>query len=121
MGTFEVAINVFCIMIWPEAWVCQGVEDDGLNENIPIRSFGHFIPSWQNCLGRIRKCGNVGRVLLLGVGFEVSKNLDHFQCATCVLAFNLRFELLPVSATVLSTHHHGIYTSGMLSLIKPLI
>jgi hypothetical protein len=33
--------------------------------------FEYLVPSWWDCLGRIRRCGLLGGGVLLGVGFEV--------------------------------------------------
>lgn len=35
MGTFEVQLNVLCIMIWLQAYRSQELECDGLNETAP--------------------------------------------------------------------------------------
>ena len=46
----------------------------GLDENGPrglMYLFECQVPSWWNCLGRIRGCGLVGGGVSLGVGFEV--------------------------------------------------
>jgi hypothetical protein len=37
MGTFEVELNAFCVLIWPKAYRGQGVECGSLNENSPHR------------------------------------------------------------------------------------
>lgn len=37
--------------------------------------FEHLIPSWQCCLGRLKRCGLAGRSQSLEVGFE---NLQPF-------------------------------------------
>ena len=47
--------------------------------------YAYLILSWWNCLGMIRRCDLVGGSMWLGVGFEVSKDLHHFQCALCLL------------------------------------
>ena len=47
--------------------------------------FGCLVPTWWNCLGRIRRCGFIGGGMLLGIDFEVSKDLCDSQCALCLL------------------------------------
>ena len=37
MKTFDIRINAFCIMIWPQGDVLHGVECSGLNTNISHR------------------------------------------------------------------------------------
>lgn len=44
--------------------------------SIWARAFECSVPSRQNCLGRIWRCGLVGGGASLGVGFEVSKGGD---------------------------------------------
>jgi hypothetical protein len=39
--------------------------------------FGYLVPSWWNCLGRIRRCNLVRGGESFGVGFKVSKELSH--------------------------------------------
>ena len=38
MGTFEVGLKAFCIMLWLQAYEGQGVEYGGLNRYGPIDS-----------------------------------------------------------------------------------
>lgn len=42
----------------------------GLNKNGPPPMFEYLISTW-NCLGRISRCGLVGRGVLPGAGFKV--------------------------------------------------
>ena len=57
MGTFEVGLNAFCIMLWLQAYGNQGVECDGLNRNGPHRL---CLDAWPIASGTIRKYGLVG-------------------------------------------------------------
>lgn len=38
MRIFEVVLNIFCVMIWPQADGCQGVECVGFNEKCPLKA-----------------------------------------------------------------------------------
>jgi hypothetical protein len=51
METFEVGLNKFYIIIWLQAYGCQGMEDSSLNENNP---------SMVIVTGTIRRCGFFG-------------------------------------------------------------
>jgi hypothetical protein len=72
--------------------------------------FECLVPSWWNCLGRIRRCRFVGRGMSPGVGFKVSKDTHHTPFPLFfVPACRSRCELTTVPATVSSLwHHHGL-------------
>lgn len=44
METFEVGLNVFCVVLWLQAYGGQGVEYGGLNETSPYRII--YLNAW---------------------------------------------------------------------------
>ena len=67
MGTSEVRLNAFCIMLWLQAYGYLGVECGGLNRFCPYRLM--CLNAWPIGSGTIRRCGLVGAV---GASFEIS-------------------------------------------------
>ena len=57
--------------------VCGGLNETGPNRLLSV----HLVPSWLNCLGRIRRCGALGGGVSLGESFKVWKDADHSQHA----------------------------------------
>lgn len=75
-----------------------------LNENNPpMHMFEYWVPNWWDCLENIRSCGLVGGAVSLGVGFEVLKNLHHFQCTPPPPTCRSGFEFLSIPV-----RHHGV-------------
>lgn len=62
-------------------------------------------PSWWKYSGRTRNCDLVRENASLELGFEVSKDLDHFQYALCSLFVNPNAS---VFATIPLLHHHRL-------------
>lgn len=62
---------------------------DSLNANGPHRPlmFEYLIPCWRNCLGRLKKCGFVGKVCHWGKVFEVS--IDSYGSLVLSLCFTV--------------------------------
>ena len=55
MGTFEVGLNAFCIILWLQAYGGQGVECGGLNRYGSLRLM--CLNAWPIRSGTIRRCG----------------------------------------------------------------
>lgn len=51
--------------------------------------FEQLLPSWWNCLARVRRCGH-----WIGLGLEISKDSHHSQNALCLLLWLLPFRSL---------------------------
>jgi hypothetical protein len=54
------------------------------------------------------RCGFVGKGVSLGVGFKVSNDLCHSQCACSLLVCGSECELLAVPVTIFLLCHHRL-------------
>lgn len=50
--------------------------------------FEQLLPSWWNCLARVRRCGH-----WMGLGFKISKDSHHSQNALCLLLWLLPLQV----------------------------
>lgn len=75
IGTFEVKLNIFCIMTWPQAFCGLRMECSSLTEADPHRLI--YLNAWSLVGGTVWEGlgGDTGFI------FDVSKNSCHFQLA----------------------------------------
>lgn len=72
--------------------------------------FGHLVPSWWNCLGKVSKYDCVGGGMSLEGGLRFLKAMPF---TVCVLfpACDLRCKLLAVLAAIPLLYNHGLQPS----------
>lgn len=89
METWEVGLNVFCVMIWPQSYGGLGGECDDLNEMSPIVSdFQIFGLQLVVLFEQFRGYGLAEGSMPVGTGFWGFKALLHPQhslSASCVI------------------------------------
>lgn len=95
----------------------QGAKPQALNAKVHRFIYLNVCPSLWNYLGRISRCGLVGKDMSLGAGFEFSDYSHHSQCLCCSL-WPLIVDQVTIHVTIPLLCHNELKAS---ETITPII